>query len=115
MVAMPPASTAAIKSARLAKRKIAAGPKTEPLRVREILHARGAGRRDIDNARLRQRMLQAQSCAALLRRQLVAAITLLACGIRHGVRFVKENDAVEIFAEPIEYLVEARALAIAFG
>ena len=76
--------------------KIRAAPKAEALRIGEIVHGRGAGRRDIDDARLRQRMLKAQARAALLRRRLVAAIAFFAGGVRHGVRLVEQDHAVEI-------------------
>ena len=98
----------------IGKRKIRTSPKSEALRIGEIVHARGPRRRDIDDARLRQGMLKAQTCAALLRGSLVAALTFLAGGVRHGMRFVKQDHAVEIGAQPVEDLLEARAFAFAF-
>ena len=95
--------------------KIRAAPKAETLRIGEIVHGRGAGRRDIDDARLRQRMLKPQARAALLRRRLVAALALLAGGVRHGVRLVEQDHAVEIRSQPVEDLLEPRAFAFAFG
>ena len=50
--------------------KIFAAPEAEPLGIGKIMHRRRAGGGDIDNARIGQRMLQAQSRAALLRRRL---------------------------------------------
>ena len=55
----------------------------------------GAGRRDIEYARIRERMLQSQARAALLGRGLVAALALAAGGVLHRVRLVEHDDAVE--------------------
>ena len=52
-------------------------------------------------------MLQAQSGLALLRRLLFAALGLVAGGVRHGVRFVEDDDAVETPAKPIDDLLHA--------
>ena len=54
-----------------------------------------------------QRMLQAQSGLALLRGFLFAALALVAGGIRHGVRLVKDDDAVEIASKPVDDLLDA--------
>src|SRR3546814_8240195 len=64
------------------ERKIGPAPKTEALRISEVLHGRRAGGRHINDARVRQRMLEPQSRASLLRRLLVAAPALATCGIR---------------------------------
>jgi uncharacterized protein with HEPN domain len=50
--------------------KIRAAPKAETLCIGEIMHAGSTRGRDIDDARLRQRVLKPQACAALLRRRL---------------------------------------------
>ena len=42
------------------ERKVLAAPQAEPLRIGEIVNRGGAGRRHIDDARIRQRVLQAQ-------------------------------------------------------
>ena len=47
--------------------KILAAPEAEPLGIGEIVDRGRAGRRDIDDARVGQRVLQAQPGAALLR------------------------------------------------
>ena len=68
------------------ERKVLAAPQPEALGVGEIMNRGGAGRRDIDDARVRQRMLQPKPGAALLRCGLVAALALAAGGILHRVR-----------------------------
>ena len=67
------------------ERKITGAPEPEPRGIGEVLHRRGAGRRDVDDARVGQRMLQAQPRLALLRRLLVAALALVAGGVGHGM------------------------------
>ena len=87
------------------------------------MHGRGAGRRDVDDARIGQRVLQAQAGTALLRGHLLAALALAARGVLHGVALVEHDHAVEggrglragVAAEPGEDLVEARGLALALG
>ena len=54
-----------------------------------------------------QRVLQAQSGLALLRRFLFAALAFVAGGVGHGMRFVKDDDAVEIAAKPVDDLLDA--------
>ena len=93
------------------KRKIRAAPQPKPLRIAEILHRGGAGRRDVDNAGLRQGMLKAQSGKALLGRPLLAARARASHRVRHGVGFIEQDHAVEIRAEPVEDLLEAGVLA----
>ena len=61
-----------------------------------------------------QRMLQPQSGLALLRWFLFAAFTLVTGGIRHGVRLVEDDDAVEFTSEPVDDLLNA-AWFVAFG
>jgi hypothetical protein len=61
-----------------------------------------------------ERVLQAQSRLALLRRLLFAALGLVAGGIGHGVGFVEDNDAVETPAKPIDDLLHAAGF-FAFG
>ena len=56
----------------------------------------GARRGDIDDAGIRQRVLQAQARAALLRGRLIAAFAFVASGILHGMALVEDDDAVEI-------------------
>ena len=57
-----------------------------------------------------QRVLQAQSGLALLRRFLLAALALVAGGVGHGVGLVEDDDAVEIAAEPVDDLLHAAGL-----
>jgi hypothetical protein len=59
------------------------------------VHSRGAGRRDVDDARTGERVLQTQASAALLRRDLLAALGLAAGRVLHGVALVEYDDAVE--------------------
>ena len=78
------------------ERKIRAAPQAEPLRIGEIVHRGGAGRRDVEHAGVRQRVLQAQAGAALLRGRLVAAFALAAGGVLHGVALVEDDHSVEV-------------------
>ena len=57
-----------------------------------------------------QRVLQAQSGLALLRRFLLAALALVAGGVGHGVRLVEDDDAVEIASKPVDDLLHAARL-----
>ena len=68
----------------------------------------GAGRRDVDDARVRQGVLQPKPGAALLRRSLVTAFTLPARGVLHRVRLVEDDDTVEIGAQPFHDLFDPR-------
>ena len=103
--------------------EVRAAPQPEALGIGEVVHRRGAGRRDVDDARIGQRVLQAQSGAALLRRHLLAALGLAAGRVLHGVALVEHDHAVEagrglragLAAEPGEDLVEAGGLALALG
>ena len=60
-----------------------------------------------------QRVLQAQAGAALLRGRLVAAFALAAGGVLHGMALVEDDDAVEIGAQPVDDLLDARSLLLA--
>ena len=93
--------------------EILAAPQAEPLGIGEIVDRGRAGRRDIEDAGIRQRVLQAQPGAALLRGGLVAAFALAAGGVLHGVALVEDDDAVEIGAQPIDDLLDARNLLVA--
>ena len=95
------------------ERKIAGAPEAKPGGVGEVLHRRRAGRRDIEDACLGQRVLQAQSRLALLRRFLLAALPFVAGGIGHRMRFVEHDDAVEVGTKPFDDLLYA-ALSLPF-
>src|SRR5260221_10949507 len=58
-------------------------------------------------------MLKAKPRAALLRRGLVAAFALAACGILHRMRLVEDDDTVEIGAQPFHDLFDPRNLLVA--
>ena len=88
--------------------KVLAAPEPEALRIGKIVYGRGARRRDIDDARVRQRVLQPKPCPPLLRRSDVAAVAFAAAGVLHGMGFIEDDDAVEIGAEPVDDLAHAR-------
>ncbi len=90
------------------EREIVAAPEPEPLRIGEIVHRRRAGRGDVDDPRVGERVLQPQSGAPLLRRHLLAALALAAGGVRHRMAFVEHDDPIEIGAHPIDDLPDAR-------
>jgi hypothetical protein len=73
----------------------------------------GAGRRDIDDARIRQGVLQAQARPALLRGRDIAPFSLAATGVLHGVALVENDHSVEVGAQPFDDLPDARKLLAA--
>ena len=95
------------------EREILATPESEPLGVGEIVDRGGTGRGYIDDAGVRQRVLQAQACAPLLRGGLIAALAFVASGVLHGMAFVEDDDAVEVGAQPIDDLPDTRNLRVA--
>ena len=95
------------------EREVLAAPQAEPLGIGEIVDRGGAGRRDVDDAGIRQRVLEPQARAALLRRRLVAALALAAGGVLHGVALVEDDHAVEVGAQPFDDLPDARNLLLA--
>ena len=95
------------------EREILAAPEAEPLGVGEIVDRGGAGRGDIDDAGVRQGVLEPQARAALLRGGLVAAFALAAGGVLHGVALVENDHSVEVGAQPFDDLPDARKLLAA--
>ena len=95
------------------EREIVAAPQAEPLGIGEIVHGGGAGRRDVDDAGIRQGVLEPQARAALLRGGLVAALALAADRVLHGVALVENDHSVEVGAQPFDDLPDARKLLAA--
>ena len=103
------------------ERRLAGGPKPEPAGIGEPGEGGGAGRRDVGDARIGERVLEAEPRAALLRRGDLAAVALRPRGVGHGVRLVEQDGAVKGVAvvlvegacEPGDDLVEARRLPLA--
>ena len=93
--------------------EILAAPEAEPLGIGEIVDGGRAGRRDIDDARVRQRVLEAKPRTSLLRGGLVAAFSLAAGGVLHGMAFVENDHPVEIGAQPFDDLPDPRNLLVA--
>jgi len=52
-------------------------------------------------------VLEPQPRLALLGGLLIAAFALAAPGIGHGMAFVEHEDAVEVFSEPIDDLLDS--------
>jgi hypothetical protein len=69
--------------------------------------------RDVEDSCVRQGVLQAQARTPLLRRRLVAALALAAGGVLHGVALVEDDDSIEVGAQPIDDLPDARNLLLA--
>ena len=101
-----------------------AAPQAQAGRVGEAVHGRGAGGAGVEDAGVGQGVLQAQAGESLLRGlRLAALLRGVAGGVRHRVRLVEDDDAVEGVAvldrvaagEPGEDLVEARGRAAACG
>jgi len=95
------------------ERKVLAAPEPEALGVSEVMNRGGAGRRDVDDARVRQSMLQPKPGATLLRRCLVAALAFAARGVLHRVRLVEDDDPIEIGAQPFHDLFDPRYFFVA--
>ena len=93
--------------------EILAAPEAEPLGIGEIVDRGGAGRRDIDDARVRQGVLQAQARTALLRGRNIAPLSLAATGVLHGVALVENDHSVEVGAQPFDDLPDAGKLLAA--
>ena len=108
MAATPPASIACHELGAGGEGKVLAAPEAEPLGVGEIVHGGGARGRDVDDARIGQRVLQAQPGPALLRGRLLTALALAAGGIRHGMAFVEHDHSVEVRSQPIDDLLDPR-------
>ena len=70
-------------------------PQAKPRRIGEIGNRRRARRRDIEDAGVGQGVLQPQAGASLLRGGLLAALALIADGVRQRVGLVENDDAVE--------------------
>ena len=92
------------------ERKILAAPDAETLRIGQVLDRGRAGRRDIDDAGVGQRVLQAQARPALLRRSDVAALAFAAGGVGHGVRLVEDDDAIKVLARAQSMIWAIRGL-----
>ena len=95
------------------EREILAAPEAETLGVGEIMDRGGAGRGDVDDAGVRQGVLEPQPRAALLRGGLVAAFALAADRVLHGVALVENDHSVEVGAQPFDDLPDARKLLAA--
>ena len=95
------------------RRREALQEQAKALGIGKVLDRRGAGRRDVDNAGIGQRMLQSQTRSPLLGRRDIAALALTARGIGHGVRLVEHDHAIKIRPQPVDYLVDTRLLAAA--
>ncbi len=69
------------------------------------MHRRGARRGDVDDAGIRQCVLEAKPRAPLLGRCLVTALAFTANRVLHRVALVKDDDAVEVRAQPFDDLL----------
>jgi len=76
--------------------EVVAAPQAEALGVGEVLDGGGAGRRDVEHAGIRQRVLDTKPGAALLGGRVLAAFALGAGCVLHGVALVEDDDPVEV-------------------
>src|SRR3546814_4757336 len=98
------------------KREILAAPKAKALRVGQVMDRGRAGRRDVDDARVRQGVLKPKARTALLRGGDVVALALAACGVLHGVALVEDDHSIEVGAQPFRNLLDAgKPLATVVG
>jgi len=88
--------------------EVLTAPQAEALRVGEVLDGRRAGGRDVEHARVRQRVLEPQAGPALLRGRGVTAFASAAGGVLHGVALVEDDHSVEVGPEPIYDLAHPR-------
>ena len=102
---------------------LAGGPEPEAPRIGEAGDGGGAGSRDVEDAGVRQRVLQPEAGASLLRGLRLPALALRPGRIGHRVGLVEDDHARERVAlvfvlavrEPGDDLVEARRLALTGG
>ena len=78
------------------------------------MHARGTRGRDVEDAGARGGQLQPQASKALLGGFDPPAL-LGPCRVLHGMGLIKSEDAVEVFAHPVEDLAQPRGAAFARG
>jgi hypothetical protein len=90
------------------EREILAAPEAETLSISEIVDGGGAGRRDVGDAGVRERVLETKPGAALLRGGDIATFTLATSSILHRVRLVENHRSIEIGAQPFNDLLDAR-------
>src|SRR3546814_3083540 len=90
-------------------------PEAEPRGVAQILRLGGAGRGDVDDPGARQCDLQSDPGEALFGPLGRAKLGLRAGGVAERMRFVEQNDAVEIRPRPVEQLLQARCAVMALG
>ena len=103
------------------ERRLACGPEAQTAGIGESGHGGGAGGGHVGDPGVGQGVLQAEAGAALCGRFHVAARTLAASGIGHGMGLVEDDGAVEGVAvvlvgstgEPAHDLVEPRGAALA--
>lgn len=92
------------------KREILAAPQAETLGIGEIVDGSSACRRDVDDSSAGEGVLEPQAGTALLRRRNIASFSLSAAGVLHGMALVEDDYPVEIGAQPIDDLADARNL-----
>src|SRR3546814_13052797 len=73
--------------------EVAGAPEAKPGGIGEVAHRGGAGRGDVDDAGVGQRILQPKACPPRLRGRLLAAGAPIAAGISHGIRPNEEHAA----------------------
>lgn len=88
------------------EREILAAPEAETLGIGKIMHRGRAGGRHIDDAGLRQRMLQAKAGPTLLGRGDVSAFALAASRVGHRMRLVENDHSVELRTQPLDDLLD---------
>src|SRR3546814_18602674 len=90
-------------------------PEAEPRGVAQILRLGGAGRGDVDDPGARQCDLQSDPGEALFGPLGRAKLGLRAGGVAERMRFVEQNDAVDIRPRPVETLLQARSAVMTPG
>ena len=105
----------------LLERRLSGRPQAEPPGIGKARNGGRAGGRDVGDARVRQRVLQAQAGAALLGGLGLAALGLRPRRVGHGVGLVEDDHAVEAVAvllveragKPLDDLLQPRRLPLA--
>lgn len=103
------------KGAAILERQVARAPQAETGRVGEVGNLGRARGRDVDDARVGQAVLEVEPCFALLRRLHVAPVGRATGSVRHSVRLIERDHAVEVVTQPLHDLVEAAGLLAALG
>src|SRR3546814_16551373 len=90
-------------------------PEAEPRGVAQILRLGGAGRGDVDDPGARQCDLQSDPGEALFGPLGRAKLGLRAGGVAERMRFLEQDEPVELSHRPVKQFLKARCAVLAPG